>query len=387
MTARCSSDSLYNCNDYSTKRPGKKAAEVFSSIEGAVLVMFARLPPSNQSDLVEHASRFGIRLKSSGYMRNRVPSAASSNSLGTSPSVTSNYSLPTAFGQQSPATTYIHDVVVKLGDTGNRNYPQSPAQWRIRNSQSNEHPTRSNRSHYPSATVPRIPTANFAVLWLRPLFAVPIISDKGIAKSSQGPERLVSDLPMTSSSKPWNLSEQNLRFEAEKVSKIQNRTRKRTSEISGHRVDRMYYMCGSSLNLSQKYSVDPMEFARLQQMTSRSRGHRGGKGFKPNERTIPGDIYYASVDDDEVPSQPPPSSMTAQSSIPENGGAAGSDVDSVSEPADSVHDVPQKNKVEDERGKEEIKEESSLEIVGESKNMSARGKESELEKEEEIGGD
>ncbi|KAK3085301.1 hypothetical protein FSP39_001263 [Pinctada imbricata] len=76
----------------------------------------------------------------------------------------------------------------------------------------------------------------------------------------------------------WTMSSQNLRLEKELSDVATSRTLKRNAEILSHRVDRMYFMSGNSMNLKPRYQVDDDELKQLRDLAksrqSSTRQHR-----------------------------------------------------------------------------------------------------------------
>lgn len=88
--------------------------DVFQCLSVALVLLYSRAmfakrstPPGN--DLVDHASRLGITLKSAGSMRMQLRRSAAARA----PSAASNLSWQ-SYGQFPATPTYIHDVVVKV---------------------------------------------------------------------------------------------------------------------------------------------------------------------------------------------------------------------------------------------------------------------------------
>ncbi|XP_071502478.1 uncharacterized protein [Diadema antillarum] len=83
------------------------------------------------------------------------------------------------------------------------------------------------------------------------------------------PQYKVSSLPQT---------EQVRRFEDEQSNLQITRTLKRKSEILSHRVDRMYYLCGSNLPARGKYQVDETELEKLREYSRMRNANRVNSG-------------------------------------------------------------------------------------------------------------
>ncbi|XP_072169443.1 uncharacterized protein [Diadema setosum] len=83
------------------------------------------------------------------------------------------------------------------------------------------------------------------------------------------PQYKVSSLPKT---------EQVRRFEDEQSNLHISRTLKRKSEILSHRVDRMYYLCGSNLPARGKYQVDEAELEKLREYSRMRNANRVNSG-------------------------------------------------------------------------------------------------------------
>ncbi|XP_077982425.1 uncharacterized protein LOC144437373 isoform X2 [Glandiceps talaboti] len=84
-------------------------------------------------------------------------------------------------------------------------------------------------------------------------------------------------------------SEQQRRFETEGRSMLRSRALKRASEITPHRIDRMYYMSGATVPLKSKYLIDNEELERLKDM-SRARSNRS---LRARSGASKGDDYLA----------------------------------------------------------------------------------------------
>ncbi|XP_022341144.2 uncharacterized protein LOC111135404 isoform X5 [Crassostrea virginica] len=92
--------------------------------------------------------------------------------------------------------------------------------------------------------------------------------------SSVADEKRFLQSANSSHSSRWNTSSQGLRLEKEWTDLANSRSLKRNSEIVSHRVDRMYFMTGNSINLRPKYQVDDDELSRLRELSKSRQSSR-----------------------------------------------------------------------------------------------------------------
>lgn len=98
-------------------------------------------------------------------------------------------------------------------------------------------------------------------------------SSRGYLSSVADEKRFLQSANSSQSSR-WNTSGQGLRLEKEWTDLANSRSLKRSSEIVSHRVDRMYFMTGNSINLKPKYHVDEEELHRLREISKSRQSSR-----------------------------------------------------------------------------------------------------------------
>eukprot|EP00105_Crassostrea_gigas_P013943 XP_011430439.1 PREDICTED: uncharacterized protein LOC105330452 isoform X10 [Crassostrea gigas] len=98
-------------------------------------------------------------------------------------------------------------------------------------------------------------------------------SSRGYLSSVADEKRFLQSANSSQSSR-WNTSGQGLRLEKEWTDLANSRSLKRNSEIVTHRVDRMYFMTGNSINLKPKYHVDEEELHRLREISKSRQSSR-----------------------------------------------------------------------------------------------------------------
>eukprot|EP00057_Strongylocentrotus_purpuratus_P017512 XP_011671986.1 PREDICTED: uncharacterized protein LOC100889312 isoform X2 [Strongylocentrotus purpuratus] len=81
--------------------------------------------------------------------------------------------------------------------------------------------------------------------------------------------------------------EQVHRFEEEQTNLYITRTMKRKSEILSHRVDRMYYLCGSGSPVQGRYEVNDSELQRLREFSRVRNNSRVNSGRSLSGRSVP----------------------------------------------------------------------------------------------------
>ncbi|XP_061189769.1 uncharacterized protein LOC133197659 isoform X2 [Saccostrea echinata] len=98
-------------------------------------------------------------------------------------------------------------------------------------------------------------------------------SSRGYLSSVADEKRYLQSASSSQSSR-WNTSSQGLRLEKEWTDLANSRSLKRNSEIVSHRVDRMYFMTGNSINIKPKYHVDDEELKQLRELSKSRQSSR-----------------------------------------------------------------------------------------------------------------
>ncbi|XP_048744618.2 uncharacterized protein LOC125657780 isoform X2 [Ostrea edulis] len=107
----------------------------------------------------------------------------------------------------------------------------------------------------------------------RPMVKSKSASSRGYLSSVADEKRYLQSAKSTQSSQ-WNSSSQGLRLEKEWTDLANSRSLKRNSEIVTHRVDRMYFMTGNSINIKPKYQVDEDELNHLRELSKSRQSSR-----------------------------------------------------------------------------------------------------------------
>lgn len=119
-------------------------------------------------------------------------------------------------------------------------------------------------------------------------------SSRGYLSSVADEKRFLQSANSSQSSR-WNTSGQGLRLEKEWTDLANSRSLKRNSEIVNHRVDRMYFMTGNSINLKPKYHVDEEELHRLREISkSRQSSRRQNRSSQHSKKVQ----HHSQLEDD-----------------------------------------------------------------------------------------
>jgi len=208
-----------------------------------------------------HANRLGITLKSSkpvsATTRKRASSPRSKSSTGLKHSAKSGLgvrakSSMVRFNPQPGTVEYVQNIVVPINaPADNQNIQQTI-----------------NKQAFSS------PRARTALPKMRP-------PTRGILTQNSNQDYAVSlpcvdDSVDSDASNKWNTSEQALRFEHEQEIRQKSAYLKKT-QVFPHRVDRMYYMSGTTLGMRPRFHVEEEELQRLKRLAAerRSAKHYG----------------------------------------------------------------------------------------------------------------
>ncbi|XP_062619311.1 uncharacterized protein LOC134280867 isoform X2 [Saccostrea cucullata] len=154
----------------------------------------------------------------------------------------------------------------------------------------------------------------------RPMAKAKSASTGGYLSSVADEKRYLQSASSSQSSR-WNTSSQGLRLEKEWTDLANSRSLKRNSEIVSHRVDRMYFMTGNSINIKPKYHVDEEELKQLRELSksrqSSRRQHRYPHFMEPcvEEESVCPEPSVAEEEETMGPEEEPNTSISKTHSV------------------------------------------------------------------------
>ncbi|XP_066288649.1 uncharacterized protein [Branchiostoma lanceolatum] len=272
-------------------------------------LMYNRIigPRTNALSVDQHKSRHGIRLRSMSFPRKSKRGLRSPSSPALSmatpmatqlvPMVTSSSALlqrertfPTASGA-TPKGSSMVPAEFPQADTPEPEVIEEvfPIQYPLLHDEMNRQRAIAAQSFGAGLKIKQVPLPQLykqekdqprsRTPSARGVRAVPVYKDR--ETPSPAPQATTSRLYLRDTRSPIrNMSEQQRRLQDEEKARMRTKVMKRTAEIVGHRVDRMYYMMGSNVPLLYRYQVDDDELNRLRELSqARSGTSHYGRGL------------------------------------------------------------------------------------------------------------